>query len=244
MVISHKNKFLFIEMYRTGSTAISKELCENYGGEKILHKHSRYHEFINQATDTEKKYFIFSGIRHPMDTVVSGFSKLKHNHKGRYTDPTQWRVNGGIIAEKNLKLFREVHDNNMSFEDYFRKYYRLPYDSWASVAHNKLNHVVRFENIQQDFSDALQKIGVSQIRPLPMVNQTEGKSNYLDYYTPEIRERAVYIFGPFMKQWGYQFPDDWGVKNSGIASQIVFSTVGLLKRNYWKFTKTNSIAAE
>lgn len=244
MVISHQHKYLFIELYRTGSTAISKELCENYGGEKILNKHSRYHEFIAQATEEEKKYFIFSGIRNPMDTVVSGYTKLKNNHKGRYTDPTQWRVNGGLITEKNLKLYRDIQDNNMSFEDYFRKYYKLPYDSWASVAHSKLKHVVRFEHIQEDFGIALKKIGVTQLRELPLVNKTTGKLNFLDYYTPSIRKRAAYIFGPFMSQWGYDFPADWCVKRSSFVSKIMFEAAGIVKRNYWKFTKTNSVAAE
>jgi hypothetical protein len=244
MVISHQYRYLFIELFRTGSTAISKELCEMYDGQKILSKHSRYHEFINQASKDEKSYFVFSGIRHPMDTVVSGYTKLLHNHKGRYTDPTQWRKNGGLITEKNLSIYRDIHENKLSFENYFRKYYKLPYDNWASVAHSKLQHIIRFEHIQEDFSEALKKLGIPQKRSLPLINKTEGKTNYLDYYTPSIRDRAVYIFGPFMEQWGYDFPASWGVKKVSTSSKLVFRTAGFLKHTYWKFSKTNSVAAE
>ena len=45
MIISEKNKYLFLELPRTGSTAISKELRDHYDGKRILRKHSLYHEF-------------------------------------------------------------------------------------------------------------------------------------------------------------------------------------------------------
>ncbi len=42
MIISHKYKYLFIELPRTGTTAISKELRERYAGELIYEKHTKY----------------------------------------------------------------------------------------------------------------------------------------------------------------------------------------------------------
>jgi hypothetical protein len=50
-------------------------LCELYDGEKILSKHSRYHEFLKIASEEEKKYFVFSGIRNPMDMVCERIFK-------------------------------------------------------------------------------------------------------------------------------------------------------------------------
>ena len=36
MIISHEHKYVFVEFPRTGTTAISKELCLNYFGKRIL----------------------------------------------------------------------------------------------------------------------------------------------------------------------------------------------------------------
>ena len=243
MVISHKYKYVFVEFYRTGSTAISAELCELYGGEKILCKHSRYHEFLKTATPEEKKYFVFSGMRNPMDTLATGYSKLKNDHKGRYTNPKEWRANGGLITNQNLKIFRDIKDNNMSFADYFKKYYKLPYDNWTSVAHRHFDYIIFFENIQEDFAKVLKKLHIQQVRPLPVVNKTTGKENYLKYYTPDIRGRSIFIFGPFMQKWGYEFPKEWGNKKSGVLSKAVFNIAGILKKIYWRFTKTKSLPA-
>src|SRR4051812_19495236 len=107
MVISDKYRYVFIELYFTGSTAISSELCELYDGKKILNKHSRYHEFLKIATEEQKKYFVFSCIRNPMDMVVSAYMKFKTNHQGKYTDPKEWRENGGTIRQKNLRLYNK-----------------------------------------------------------------------------------------------------------------------------------------
>ena len=59
MVISDKNKYLLAELPHTGSTAISKELCENYDGVKILSKHARYNQFLKIATPERGEIFCF-----------------------------------------------------------------------------------------------------------------------------------------------------------------------------------------
>lgn len=43
VIISHEHKYVFAELPHTGSTAVSRELRENYAGEKILGKHSTYY---------------------------------------------------------------------------------------------------------------------------------------------------------------------------------------------------------
>ncbi|HEX5151086.1 MAG TPA: sulfotransferase family 2 domain-containing protein [Parafilimonas sp.] len=239
MVISDKNRYLFVELYFTGSTAISSELCEYYDGQKILSKHSRYHEFLNVATPEQKEYFVLSCIRNPMDMVVSTYMKFKTNHLGKYTNPKDWRRNGGIITDKNLKLYNEIKD--LTFEEYFKKYHKVPYDNWSNVAHSKFDYLIRFENIQEDFSKALKLLNIDQVRELPQKNKTLEKKSFIDYYTPEIRQQAIFIFGPFMKKWGYEFPKEWHVKEPGVLSNIMFYGLGFFKKTYWQFTKTKSV---
>ena len=234
MVISDKYKYLFIEMYNTGSTSISNELCEFYDGRRILRKHSRYHEFLKTATEEQKKYFVFSGIRNPMDTVISVYSKFANNHKGKYTDPQQWRKNGGYVKDKRLQLFSDIKNAQLTFQEYFLKYYKVPYDRWSRLDHEKFNYIIRYENIQNDFRTVLQKLNIEPVRDLPTLNKTEGKQDYTNYYTPEIQKRAVFVFGPFMDKWGYSFPDDWNVKRTPLSSTILFSLLGIRRNLIWR----------
>jgi hypothetical protein len=73
-----------------------------------------------------------------------------------------------------------------------------------------LDFIIRFENLQQDFSRLLERLNIPKVRPIPMVNKTRGKDRpFGSYYSPEIVNRAKRICGPFMDKWGYEFPPDW-----------------------------------
>lgn len=236
MVISKKYKYVFVELPFTASTAISTELCENYDGIKILHKHSRYNEFLSSASNEEKEYYVFSTIRHPMDAMVSVFFKLKYNHKGKFTNPKEWKINGGNVFNKDLKKFRFIQKHDLDFSAYFKKYFFYPYDNWSRLDHKNFNYVIRFEHLQEDFSKVLQNIGVEQIRPLPQINKTRNKEkNYIDYFTPEIRQRAINVFGPFMKKWDYAFTNDWSNIKISPLWEMEFNILGFVRSIYWKF---------
>ncbi len=231
MIISDKYKYLFVEMYNTGSTTISNEMCELYDGKRILRKHSRYHEFLKTATEEQKKYFVFSGIRNPMDSIVTEYLKLKNNHRGKYTNPKDWLVNGGYVKEGQLKLYADVTNNKLTFEQYFKKYYKVPYDKWSRLDHAKFDFVMHYENLQNDFTTVLHKLNIEEKRKLPQLNKTEGKDDFIKYYTPGIRKRAIFVFAPFLDIWGYSFPPEWGVKKPPFISKMVFNILGV-KRNY------------
>ena len=243
MVISDKYKYVFVELPLTGSTAISNELCEMYDGKKILRKHSKYQEFLQVASKEQKKYFVFSGIRNPMDLVVSEFLKKKNNHKQRYTTPSEWRRNGGTLSDKELQLYKEIAEKNMNFQGYFKKYFTLPYDNWSSVAHKNFDFIIRFENLTSDFNNVLKKLKIEPVRQLPQINRTSAKEDYIKYYTSEIRKKAVFVFQPFMKKWNYSFPADWNVKRSSINSLALYKLLGVAKKVYWKNTKSKSAPA-
>ncbi|MBK7380139.1 MAG: hypothetical protein IPJ03_14265 [Ignavibacteriales bacterium] len=243
MVISHKYKYLFVESPITGSTAISAELREKYDGKEILRKHSRYYEFLNVAgKETANNYFVFSTIRNPLDAQVSAYFKYKTNHQNRFTIPTEWKRYGGSLSEKDLRIYKYVKKHNLDFSGYFKKYIKLPYDTWARLSHKNFNYLIRYENIQQDFTEVLKRIGIQQDRPLPEKNKTTKDKNFLEIYDPSIRQRAVNIFGPFMKEWGFEFPKEWGEIKISPFAQIEYEIVGFMKSIYWRLTpKSNAV---
>jgi hypothetical protein len=234
MIISHKYKYVFVQLPRTACTAIARELIQNYDGSKILNKHTAYEKFLRTANIEEKEYFVFSTIRNPLDRTYSYFLKLKSDHRGRYTKLAQ-KQNKNFRDRYLLKRFNYIQKNNLNFATYFMKFHRLPYDDWSCLSHNRFNFIMRFEKLQEDFITVLKLIGIEPIRPLPAHNITEGKrKDFISYYnTDEVIERAKKVFGPFMKKWGYEFPSEWGYSKVSWLSQIQLHCVNMIRKMLW-----------
>ena len=64
-----------VQLPHTGGSAVAAEICENYDAERILRKHSRYHEFLRIASPEQAAYKVFAAIRNPMDEAVSIYFK-------------------------------------------------------------------------------------------------------------------------------------------------------------------------
>lgn len=232
MIVSHRHRYLFVELPHTGSTAISRELRTFYGGEDVLRKHFYLEDFLRHARPGEKGYFTFSGIRNPLDEAVSVYLKYKANHSSHFTDPKERAENGGWVTPSHLERFRFVHEQGGDFPAYFRRFYRLPYDNWSSLSHHRMDHVLRFERLAEDFAELLRRLGIEPVRPLPVVNRTGQKSDFLSYYTPDIRRRAQCIFGPFLKRWGYELPAEWKLPPAPATDELAYRATVAAKNLY------------
>lgn len=205
MIISHQHKYLFLETPHTGSTAISKELLENYGGEEILHKHANYYEFLRVATETERQYFVFAGVRNPLDEAVSLYHKFLTNHKSNYTNPSKLLENGGWVSQRRIKIYQFVQETK-DFGGFIKKFYGRTYTNNINLNHKYCDYIIRFESLNQNFKNALKKLGVEAKRDLPLVNKTKDRGEFEKYYSEDLLKTCAKVFGPFMLEWGYQFP--------------------------------------
>ena len=230
MIISHKYRYVYFELPRTGSTTISNELKKHYSGESILHKHATYYEFRKIATDTELTYFTFSNIRNPLDKTVSGFLKLYSYWKER--DLSEYNFFVRFILGKKLEFAKSFNEN--FFSEFFKRFYFFPYDDWSCL-NAKTFEYIRFERIQEDFTRVLNLLNIKQIRLLPLINPTlnrQGK-DYLSYYQPEIQDKTKFIFGPYMDKWGYEFPPSWNYKPSKLAA-LLLDFINIFRKYYWR----------
>ena len=236
MIVGHEHRYLFIALPRTGSTAISRELIRNYGGEEILRKHATYRDFARTASEKEKQYFTFSAIRNPMDKILSLYFKYKTN-KRDYENPDIYRGNNLLIRSLMQSQFRFVQNHNATFSEFFERFYYLPYDDWSSLDHKNMDFVIRFEHLPDDFEKALSLIGLSSVRPLPTANKTSLRSqDYWSYFEPEIQSRAQWVFYPYFRRWGYEFPDTWQIV-AHPGAEAVFKFANIFRRFYWRFLR-------
>lgn len=237
MVISHKYKYVFIEFPLTGSTSVSKALVENYDGTRILHKHSSYFDFAKIATVNEKKYFIFSTIRNPLDQAVSRYFKYKNDHYGRYTGFIKSYKFDHYIYQYQIKRYKYV-SNSKSFNDYFLKFYKLPYNSWSTISHPYCDYVMRFENLNYDYEEALKRIGIKNPLPLQVVNKTNKENtSFVPYYSQDSIKRAKKVFAIYMSLIGYEFPSKWGEVKVTSKEKILFRLQNTYKSLYWKYLR-------
>jgi len=239
MIISHKFKYLFIEIPQTGSTSISEELVKNYYGQNILHKHAHYFEFEKIATKEEKEYFVFAGLRNPLDEIASLYVKFKYNHQSSFTDKKNYLKYGGWISKRKLKRFNFVYEKKTSFKAFLKKLYPVPIPYSNGLDFNKklCNFIMRFENLNEDFSKVLKILKIPQIRPLQKINITSHKKDYLFYYGQDIIKYAKKIFGPFMIEWGYKFPETWPNYKVSRFSWITYKIMKKIRFFYAILTK-------
>ena len=103
--------------------------------------------------------------------------------------------------------------------------------------HKNLDMVMRFEQLGDDFAVALEKIGIEQIRPLPLFNKTGKKEKHFTEYfeSDEAKKRAIKVFGPYMEEWGYSFPESWNVKE--MPSKAWYDFVNIGRKVYWRYLR-------
>ncbi len=197
MIIDEKLKYIFIGLPYSGSSAISKELIENYNGKTLFHKHAniplllkiRPHININD-------YLIFAVRRDPIDITISMYNKFLTNANDMYTDPKHFIENGGFVSKKERNTYLKIHKYNWSFENFIKHTYRFKhYNNDLSINNKYINYIIKFEEMSNDFDKCLKKIGLKPMRVLPVYNITKKVSTN-SILTPKIETK---VFSPFYK---------------------------------------------
>lgn len=232
MIISDHYKYLFIEIPLTASWAIRNELCKYYDGVPILHKHATYAEYRKIASEAQLKYFIFATVRNPLDCIVSRYYKFIGDHKGIYTNPEF--LSKTDVDYSDVKKFQLIKDLDLDFEGYFRKFYKIPFSDMADLSNGHYHYVIRFEELQSGFSKVLRELNISQVRPVPITNKTEGRKtkSFEEHYTPGMINKAQKICGPYMKKWNYNFPDGWRIYQPNWMDQMEYNFFNKLRYIY------------
>jgi hypothetical protein len=238
VIVSDEHRYVFIELPRTGTTAVATELKENYGGREVLGKHSTYRDFLRIATPEQRSYFKIGSIRNPLDVTVSRYVQLKSNKGERFTDPVKLAQRNTAVERLETRAYHWVHDHDADFEAFLKHFYVLPYDTWASLDHKRMDSLLRFETLPADFERTLRQIGIEPVRPLPAVNVTSARDrDFVSYYTPGSIGRAVWVFGPYMREWSYAFPESWGRRRVPLWARLAFRAARFVRGVYWKYIR-------
>lgn len=230
MIISHKYKYIFVGVPFSASSAISKELIENYNGELFLHKHANipYLLSVEKSIDLND-YFIFAVARNPVDMVFSVYNKMRTNAYNVYTDQKFFLENGGHVSKRSRKYFNEIKKESLNFEEYLLKRFSiLPYDNYLSENAAYLNYTIDFNNLNYDFKKCLKELNIKTIRDLPLYNKTikiEKEYNLSNYTIKK-------VFSSFYKYNCNSF--NYSYVEPSLFNFFKFSLLRYLRTYRWK----------
>ena len=180
-VVSHKYKFIFIHVPRTGGTAFLSPFSPYWGllGKKdyIPEWHERFEFFKNKFPKAWKTYFKFAFVRNPLDRMVSMWL-IKRRQDEPFID------------------FMESIKSNPSREPFCR-----PQSYWIGNG-SQLDYVARFENHSRETAYLAGRAGLPLIH-LDKVRITPGKLHYADYYGQDALKIASSLCKQDMENFNY-----------------------------------------
>lgn len=179
LYISHKYKFIFIQIPKTGTSSIKAVLNPFIEGNTFdAIRHADYAEIARSYPNQLIEYFKFSFVRNPWDRIVSYY----------------------FFQKKRGKI-----NNKLTFEDFLLApggSVVKPQCDWVHQL-NSYSFVGRFENFQEDFDIVCEKIGIPR-KELPHENETKHK-HYTEYYNDKMREIVAKKCAKDIEYFGYEF---------------------------------------
>tara|TARA_R110001592_G_scaffold298412_2_gene569206 strand:- start:714 stop:1277 length:564 start_codon:yes stop_codon:yes gene_type:complete len=185
-MISHKHKFIYARVAKTGSSTITDYLCENVGDVTKIegwteNKHHIPLWYYKENISIKKfeSYYKFTFVRNPWDRLVSA-----HEYDKQFGNQ--------LIFKEWIKL------SPVSYNTISEHKYGIQYDFV-----NGCDFIGKFENLQEDFNTVCDKIGIPQ-QQLPHKNKTKHK-HYTEYYDDETREIVAEKYAKDIEYFGYKF---------------------------------------
>lgn len=217
MIISHKYKFIFIHVPKTGGTSISdalKESCSLVYPARILTEneinkfgidgkfegtwsHHLPAEQLKKVVGEQKwnTYFKFGFIRNPFDLLVSEYFFMKEK-----------KIDG-----REPKDFIHLYNMVLQTAD-FHSYLLKRYKNKPSInlfntimdCNNlpAVNFIGRFESLDRDFRKILRIIGIKA--ELKKLNDSVHE-HYSKYYSDEAKSLVSRICSHDLKRFNYKF---------------------------------------
>jgi hypothetical protein len=209
-MISATKKFIFIHPPKTAGNSI-QNILRKYSEDKILsqrkdphnknildgfrlknnhlktEKHSSlndyYHNWNAEMFGNIENYFKFGTTRNPWDRAVS-------------------------LYFHGLKLGTQPPFTKKNFLNHLRttNFWKRPLCSFLSVKNHgleKIDFLIKYESLQEDFDVACDKIGIPREK-LPVTNKSKHE-HYTEHYDDETRDVAAKKFAKDIEYFGYEF---------------------------------------
>ena len=206
-MISHKHKFIFFHIPKTGGTSALKilhKLCDEsklrIGHPKLRIVDDNYH-LVNNHNDIKLKqvdYIVITIVRNPFQRVVSAFHYLKSRVSKYQND-----LNFCTRHELNRYNFSEFVKYKLNEASSYIHFKNIIGDYILEEDIGRIDFIGRFETLQQDFDIICDKIGIPR-QQLPHKNKSKHK-HYTEYYDDETKQIVAEKYAKDIEYFGYEF---------------------------------------
>jgi hypothetical protein len=208
MRISHKKKFVFIAIPKTGSTTIRRVLDKYSDVFSSGSKQDKNYEHSSlkllQKNYDIKNYTSFCFVRNPFELSVSTyFYYLKMIKYWNNVPPSEY------LWQEMHNNYKELMDGCNNFNDYIFKIEEKGWvydDAWNTPQcryTEKVNFVGKFENIQNDFDKVCNLLKLKK-ETLDRHNETIH-NHYTAYYSKRAKDIVSKKYELDIKNFGYTF---------------------------------------
>ena len=208
-MISHKFKFIYVPIIKTGTTSIVRHL-RTLDNETIVYKtkHWCISDFLDMYPDNHD-YFRFSFVRNPWDRMVSLYFYLDKqiDLNATFEEYIKKLNNKNWLFDTNSSVEKLNIDRQNGLREGTPA--ELPQFGWLintkDTENQCMNFIGKFENLQEDFDTICDKIGIPK-QQLPHKNATKHK-HYTEYYDDETRSIVAEKYAKDIEYFGYKFGD-------------------------------------
>lgn len=192
MIISHKHRFIFYHIPKTGGTSLASVLRSvdpDLGMKKDGSMQANTHPTFDECYNLCKPYldyFKFAIVRNPWSRLFSW-----------YTFNNRW--NRQSISPAGFRRF--VHNAKT---DLFASRTQFSYVSHQGEL--AVDYIGEYENLQEAFSYIRNKLQLSYIDSrLPHLNKSNFGADYRKFYSPETEAIVEEMFEIDIRAFGYFF---------------------------------------
>tara|TARA_A100001011_G_scaffold373329_2_gene432631 strand:- start:112 stop:675 length:564 start_codon:yes stop_codon:yes gene_type:complete len=185
-MISHKHKFIFIEVPKTGTTSICSVLDENW--QVNAHKkHQDLEQYKENYPQEINKYFKFSFLRNPWCRTVSLYNREESIRKSEiltFPEFVDW------ITLSTDTCNKPTPKKNMI-------------DFFTIDGEIAMDFIGKTEDLQNGFDIVCDKTGIPR-QELPHINSTNHK-HYTEYYNDKTKQIIADKFAKDIEYFNYKF---------------------------------------
>jgi len=217
-ILSHKHRFLFVHVAKTGGRSIGIALRKHCLSTERFNTHSldpnvdmlgrRIALEVRPALTDEQwdDYFKFAFVRNPWDRTVSMYHHIKSS--------VSLKATGKIRYLEEITRRLKIHPDELTFDVFVRRVLQdRVFDNyhWDKQIRcftdegntNVFDFIGRFEHLQRDYNAVCERLGLP-IERLPYQNRTRHL-HYSSYYDSQTEQIVADLYPEDIRMFGYGF---------------------------------------